>query len=115
MSEALVEVARFNFPSDPDFLLFINHLESEGIPYACPERFQLETQPFLSIGLGGLRVLVHADNLERASALLKSLEAPPQAINEASVENTAAVSNFWFVIKLIITVLLLVFLIYRLI
>jgi hypothetical protein len=121
MSDALVEVACFNFATDPDFLLFINYLEAEEIPYACPERLQLETQPFLSIGLGGLRVLVHEHNLEKAQALLESIVPPgpetPQnqdSLAKVYSENAEPLLNSWQILKLIITLLLVAFLIYKL-
>jgi hypothetical protein len=121
MSDALVEVACFNFATDPKFLLFINYLESEGIPYACPERLQLETQPFLSIGLGGLRVLVHGYNLEKAQALLESI-VPPEpdetlqnqaSLAEVYTESAEPLSNSWHKLKLIFALLLVAYLIYK--
>ena len=73
MTPQFVQVAKFDFPSDPGFVLFLNELEHAGIEYVCPEKVQLENQPFLSIGLGGLRVLVDAKDVTAAKAILDGM------------------------------------------
>jgi hypothetical protein len=83
----LIEIAAFRFPSDPDFIMFTTELERAGIKYTCPERTQLENQPFLSIGLGGLRVLVEQADVARAKAILEEVVGQPdEAQDEADIE-----------------------------
>lgn len=118
MSEKLIEVARFNFPTDPAFLLFISYLESEHIPYACPERMTLETQPFMSIGLGGMRVFVHEEHAERPKTLFGSIEKPDEEetalAKEQNQNQELKESGTWHYFKLLAVMGLALYLIYRL-
>jgi hypothetical protein len=87
MDTQLVQVANFNFPSDPEFILFIHELEHAGIEYVCPEKIQLENQPLLTIGLGGLRVLVNIEDATEAKAILEGLNSDePMEPDEADME-----------------------------
>jgi hypothetical protein len=88
MSEQFVHITTFNFPTDPEFVVFIAALEHAGIPYLCPERTQLENQSLLSIGLGGLRVLVPARYADQAQALLEEqrTSTEPETPDAADLE-----------------------------
>jgi hypothetical protein len=94
MSTKLVEVACFSFPTEPGFLLFTSILEAEGIPFACPERLQIEMQPFMSLGLGGLRVLVHDYNAEKARLLLENIQSSEMEEQEEEENNEPVTERF---------------------
>jgi hypothetical protein len=64
-----VTIGVFRFPTDPDFILFTTALEQANIDYFCPEENQLSVDPILSIGLGGLRVMVNVGDEAQAKAL----------------------------------------------
>lgn len=49
-------------------------LEAEGIDVEIPDEFAVGVNPGYTNMLGGVRVLVHSDQLERANEILKSAE-----------------------------------------
>jgi hypothetical protein len=47
-------------------------LESEGIDVQIPDEYAVSVNPGYTNMLGGVRVLVHSDQLERANEVLRS-------------------------------------------
>jgi hypothetical protein len=80
MSNELITIAKFNFPTDPDFQVFTLLLEQEGIQYVCPEENTVGIDPLLSIAVGGLRVQVRKEDAGLAKQLLEEArqQAPPE-------------------------------------
>jgi hypothetical protein len=57
---------------------FLNSLlEPEGIDVEIPDEFAVGVNPGYTNMLGGVRVLVHSDQLERANEVLGSAEPLP--------------------------------------
>ena len=57
---------------------FASVLDSAGIPSQIPDRYTLGTQPFYAPLLGGVRLLVRHEDVERARELLESAALPPE-------------------------------------
>ena len=51
-------------------------LEGSDIEVAIPDEYFAGVQPMLANGIGGIRVLVHASDLERATEVLAALPPP---------------------------------------
>jgi len=58
-------------------------LDAEGIPVLIPDEHTLGVDPFLSNAIGGARVTVRTEDLERAQ---NALEAIDQASSDATPE-----------------------------
>lgn len=52
-------------------------LESEGLDVQIPDEYAVGVNPGYTNMLGGVRVLVHSDQLERANEVLRSAEPLP--------------------------------------
>jgi hypothetical protein len=52
-------------------------LDAAGIEAIIPDEHTVSVQPLYAQALGGIRILVHADDLARAGDILASAEAPP--------------------------------------
>lgn len=74
MSEKMITVATFNFATDANFLIFKMKLQEEGILYNAAEENTVGIDPFLSITVGGIRVLVNEADALRARAILQEIE-----------------------------------------
>ena len=70
MSEELVEVRRCNWLHEAQFLKSV--LEGAGIEASIPDEYTLGIQPLYGNALGGVRLLVRAGDLEKASEVLDS-------------------------------------------
>lgn len=70
MSDEWVEVWNCAWLHEAQFLTSV--LESAGIPSMIPDQYTLGVQPLYAPALGGVRILVHAEDLERARELLKA-------------------------------------------
>ncbi len=79
MSDQLITVATFNFSTDLQFLVFKSSLEHHGIAYFAAEEHTVNANPFLSISVGGIRVMVHEDDVPAAIGIWRE-------INEAALE-----------------------------
>ncbi len=73
MSNRFVTIARFNFATEPVFILLKMRLEQEGILYYAAEENTVGIDPLLSITLGGIRLQVEQANVIRALAILKTI------------------------------------------
>lgn len=71
-----VEVRRCNWLHEALFLQSV--LDAAGIEAAIPDEHTLGVQPLYSNALGGARLLVRAEDLERASEILNSTNEPSQ-------------------------------------
>jgi hypothetical protein len=69
-----VQVANCNFVHEALFKKSV--LASEGIDAQIPDEHVLGLQPFYANALGGVRVLVRSDQLQRATELLESVLPP---------------------------------------
>ena len=65
-----VEVRRCNWVHEAH--VFASVLASEGIDSTIPDEFVLGIQPFYTYLLGGVRLMVRPEDLERARELLDS-------------------------------------------
>jgi Putative prokaryotic signal transducing protein len=68
MSEEFVEVRRCTWLHEAEFLKSV--LEAAGIEARIPDEYTLGVQPLYANMLDGVRLLVRADDLERASEIL---------------------------------------------
>ena len=59
--------------------LIVSVLEAAGIAAAIPNEHTLGVQPLYANLVGGVRVMVHGEDLARAREILASTEPPPQA------------------------------------
>lgn len=75
-----VELTRCTMLPEAQFIRSL--LESEGIDVQIRGEHSVSVQPFLGIMPGGIPVLVPADDVERARALLDSADAEPQQQDE---------------------------------
>jgi hypothetical protein len=57
-------------------------LEAEGIDVQIPDEYAVGVNPGYTNMLGGVRVLVPADQLERASEILRTAEPEPEPSNQ---------------------------------
>lgn len=73
MSDQLITVATFNFSTDLQFLVFKSSLEHHGIPYFAAEEHTVNANPFLSISVGGIRVMVHEDDVPAAIGIWREI------------------------------------------
>jgi hypothetical protein len=74
-----VEVRNCNWLHQAQFLKSV--LESEGIDVQLPDEHVLGVQPFYGAAVGGVRVMVRAADLQRATELLESVvNAAPEEI-----------------------------------
>lgn len=64
------EVLSCNFPHEAQF--FKSVLETAGIDVFLPDEYTLGVDPGLAPGFGGVRVLVHADDLAEARRIIES-------------------------------------------
>ena len=73
-----VQVRNCNWLHQAQFLKSV--LESEGIDVQLPDEHVLGVQPFYGAAIGGVRVMVRARDLPRATELLESVAdaAPPE-------------------------------------
>lgn len=84
MNNELITVATFNFSTDPNFLLFKAALEHHDIPYLAAEENTVNANPFLSISVGGIRVMVHEDDLPDAISIWREIS---EAVVDDVIEN----------------------------
>ena len=54
-------------------------LESAGIESLIPDQYTVGVQPLYALALGGVRVLVRAEDLDRARELLDCVDASPNS------------------------------------
>jgi hypothetical protein len=71
-----VEVRSCNWLHEAQFLKSL--LESAGIEVLIPDEYLLGVQPFYAPALGGVRVRVPSDDLERAVELIDADAMPPE-------------------------------------
>ena len=71
-----VEVTRCNWLHEALFLQSV--LDAAGIEATIPDEHTLGVQPLYGNALGGARLLVRADDLERASEVLNTTNEPSQ-------------------------------------
>jgi hypothetical protein len=83
MGDQLITVATFNFSTDPGFLVFKASLEHHDIPFLAAEENTVNANPFLSISVGGIRVMVHEDDVPAAIGIWREIrDAELTAENE---------------------------------
>lgn len=73
MSDELITVATFNFSTDPNFLLFKAALKHYDIPFFAADENTVNANPFLSISVGGIRVMVHEDDVPAATGIWREI------------------------------------------
>ena len=67
-----VEVRNCNYLHEAQFLKSV--LDSEGIESFIPDQYTLGVDPLYVAALGGVRLMVRADDLDRANDLLASAD-----------------------------------------
>jgi Putative prokaryotic signal transducing protein len=85
MTSAWVEVRNCNWVHEAQF--FRSVLESAGIDALIPDEHTLSVQPMYGAALGGVRLLVHAEDLQQAAELLANASAA--ADNEPADDSDA--------------------------
>ena len=68
MEDDWVEVQNCNWLHEANVVVSV--LEADGIEVFLPDAYTLGARPELSAALGGVRVLVHASDVERAREVL---------------------------------------------
>lgn len=87
MSDQLITVATFNFSTDPNFLLFKAALKHHDIPFFAADENTVNANPFLSISVGGIRVMVHEDDVPAATGIWREINTSANSEEDAKVEN----------------------------
>ncbi|MFM1878666.1 MAG: hypothetical protein RLZZ241_1532 [Bacteroidota bacterium] len=64
-------VETFDYLTDADLLKA--KLESEGIPVLLKDSYVMQTNPFMTSALGGVKVMVPLDYIERATAIYNEI------------------------------------------
>jgi hypothetical protein len=78
-SEHWEQVANVNWLHEAEFVKSV--LESEGIDTMLPDEHTVSIQPGVATALGGIRVMVRADDLQRATQLLNDVQ-PIEKLSE---------------------------------
>lgn len=73
MAEKFYTLASFEFPADVQVLK--GKLESEGIPVFLKDENTLNSDPFISSAIGGVRVQVYSKDKERANAIYDEIRS----------------------------------------
>lgn len=76
METPWVQVRNCRWVHEAQFLKSV--LESEGIEALIPDEHMLSVQSLYVTALGGVRLMVRPDDLERAAEVLSSAEPPAQ-------------------------------------
>lgn len=84
MATRLVTIKTFYY--DHETLLYEPQLRSAGIYYMLKDHKTVTIDPFLSAALGGIKLQVKEDDVERAMALIKEIEK-----NQASGEEESEI------------------------
>lgn len=74
-SDDWVQVRNCNWVHQAHFVKSV--LESEGIEAQIPDEHTLAIQPLYGTAIGGVRVMVRAIDLQRATELLDAVDAAP--------------------------------------
>ena len=80
MANDWVEVQNCAWLHEAQFLGSV--LDSAGIEWLIPDQYTVGVQPFYAPALGGIRILVHADEVARARELLGSVTTSPSNTDE---------------------------------
>ena len=72
MSQNWVTLTSFTYESE--MLILLSKLEAEGIRYVTPNRTFISVRPMLSNAVGGIKVMVHRDDMPEALEILKNFE-----------------------------------------
>lgn len=76
MSDELVTIHNCVYLHEAEFVKSV--LEAEGIAAVIPDEFTVGVDPALSVPLGGIRVQVAQNDVERATATLRAvIDQPP--------------------------------------
>lgn len=85
------------FPTATDLMLAQSELVAAGIETFVPDELTLTTQAYLAPGLGGFRLMAHADDVEVAKEILRAIEeraaAAPIDDEDDDVERCAACAS----------------------
>lgn len=79
-SGGLETIAQFNDPVDAQLLQ--GRLQAEGIPAFLADEHLVQANRLLAIAVGGVRVQVAGDDVERARAVIAALAAGHYALDE---------------------------------
>ena len=71
MTQAFTTVAVFTYSSEAKIIQ--GRLEAEGIPTFLFDDLTIDTDPFVSNAIGGVKLRVASENAERAQEILKSI------------------------------------------
>ena len=71
MRQSLIEVANYQYSSEA--YLFKGKLESEGIEVFLQNENTINTDPLLSIALGGVKIFVNSEDVLKARHILDSI------------------------------------------
>ena len=80
LSGDLVLIARFMNPVDAQLLQ--SRLEAEGVPAVVADDHIVQTNPFLTMAVGGVRVLVPESQVERAREIARAIERGDFALDD---------------------------------
>ena len=72
MDDEWVQVTNCNWLHEAHFITSV--LNAEGIEAFVPDAYTVGANPILATALGGIRVLVHAADLDRARAALAAVK-----------------------------------------
>lgn len=75
MEQDWVAVRHCNWLHEAEFVKSL--LESEGLDVQIPDEYAVGVNPGYTNMFGGIRVMVHADQLARANDVLKTAEPEP--------------------------------------
>lgn len=72
MSDSFETIATFTYSSEAQIIK--GRLEADGIDVFLSDNFTIDTDPLVSNAIGGVKLRVKTEDVEKAKALLKSIE-----------------------------------------
>ena len=72
MNDSFETIAVFTYSSEAQIIK--GRLEADGIPVFLSDNFTIDTDPLVSNAIGGVKLKVKSEDVDKAKALLKSIE-----------------------------------------
>ena len=100
-----VEITSYPYPNDPEMAIFRIELDIAGIEYFEKDSQTLALDPLLSSAIGGVKILVRAENEPEAHAILTEIRQRLGTAPSSSERGKGVILLLWAVIALIVLVL----------
>ena len=104
-SNQFVEITSYPYPNDPELALFRIELEDAGIEFFEKDSQTLALDPLLSNAIGGVKILVRAENEPEAHEILTEIRLRLGTQPTHSEKGGGVILLLWAVIALIVLLL----------